>query len=180
MTSRDRASDRQSFDLIANGGQKLRSSDRPQIKILLWNPLMLISKWYSKSKLDENCGFFDKRKVSISIFSKIFISTNNKIPHFPSNFDLAYHFEISISWFYNKILIWGRFNDLNFWPPLAMRSKLWRLVALSLEVTETSNLACDILTPTHNYGLRISLIFQNNFILAHLTSGIYCRKSWKS
>ena len=35
VTSGDRATSCQSFDLVVNGGQKVRSPDRPQMKILL-------------------------------------------------------------------------------------------------------------------------------------------------
>ena len=45
VTSGDRARGRQSFDLIVVEVKKWRSSNWPQIKILLWNLHMLIPKW---------------------------------------------------------------------------------------------------------------------------------------
>ena len=49
-----RAHSLQSFGLAVNRGRKWRSSYWTQIKILLWNLHMLIPKWYSKSKSDQN------------------------------------------------------------------------------------------------------------------------------
>ena len=66
---------------------------------------MLILKWYSKPKSDENWGFFGKKKVSIYNFPKNLIFPNKTNPQFSSDFDLLYHFGISICKFHNKILI---------------------------------------------------------------------------
>ena len=75
---------------------------------------MLIPKWYSKSTLDEKWGIL--LLGEIKILGKIEIETFllSKNPQFSSNFDLLYHFGISISGFHNKILIWGRSDDLDF------------------------------------------------------------------
>ena len=69
---------------------------------------MLIPKWYGKSKLDEKWGIL--LLGEIKILGKIEIETFllSKNPQFSSNFDLLYHFGISISGFHNKILIWGQ------------------------------------------------------------------------
>ena len=47
-----------------------------------------------------------------------------------------------------------------------VRSKLWRPLALSPEVTMTSNFDCDLLVPTNNYGVIVSLKFQSSIFIA--------------
>ena len=55
--------------------------------------------------------------------------------------------------------------EFNFWLLLAMRSKLWKCLALYPEVIATSNFDCHLLVSIHSHGIRRSLIFQTfNFI----------------
>ena len=158
MTSEDRASSSQSFDLIVNRGQRLRSPDRPQIKILLWNLLMLIRKRHRKSKLDQKWRILSLWEIHFfkPLRNWTFLLTKN--PQILSNFVLLGSFGISISKFHNKILIWGRSGDLKFRPLFTMRSKLWRQIALSPEVRLTSNFACNLVLGPYSWGLVCSLI----------------------
>ena len=48
-----------------------------------------------------------------------------------------------------------------------MGSKLWPELALSSEVTATSNFDCDLLTPTHSHGVNFNSKFKSLFFSAH-------------
>ena len=103
-----------------------------------------------------------------------FLSIKNL--QFSSDFEFLYHFGISIGKFHNKILIWGRSGDLNFWPLITKRSKLWRPLALSPEVTETPNFDCDLLTLTHSHGVTFNSKFKSLIFSAHANR--YCKKTF--
>ena len=111
------------------------------IKILLRNMHKLIPKPYNISKLDKKWMILLLGEINFSTDMRNWTFLLAKNPQFSSDFNLQYHFGISISKFYNKISIWGRSDDLKFWPLFTMRSKLWRQIALSPEVRLTSNFA---------------------------------------
>ena len=119
--ARPRATGLQSFDLIANRGQNLRSSNRGQIKILFWNLHMLIPKWHCKSKSDQNCGFFMEKEVWISnslkntflliIKSLIFhpiLTCYTVLESAIASFIIRFSFEADLTTFnFDLYLLWG-------------------------------------------------------------------------